>query len=137
MKNYFSLNKYLINDGQNEYPTIFDAIRYPVLSREQSSPFTKRKPNTSNCQRLCICIIDNTIQSASTFPEFSAYFWLPLKLINTFHSSRKIIRHNNSINWQLFSTFVFSVHHKMQISKFSEILTNYPEKLVLGSQLII
>ena len=40
--NYFHRNKYLINDGQNVYQSIFDAVRYLVLSREHSSPFKKR-----------------------------------------------------------------------------------------------
>ena len=84
----------------------FNAIRYSVLSREDSSPFIKRKQDTINCQCICHCWIDNIIQSASTFPVFAAYFWLPLKLKNTFNSSRKMIRQNYAINWQLFSTFI-------------------------------
>ena len=102
----FCRNKYLINTRQKVLWFTFDAIRHLVLSREHSSPFTKRKTDSINCHGLCHYWTDNIIQSASTFTVFAADFWFPLKLKNTFHSSRKMIRQNHAINWQLFSTFI-------------------------------
>ena len=102
----FCRNKYLINTRQKVLWFTFDAIRHLVLSREHSSPFTKRKTDSINCHGLCHYWTDNIIQSASTFTVFAADFWFPLKLKNTFHSSRKMIRHNDAINCHLFSIFI-------------------------------
>ena len=56
--NFFRLNKYLINDGQNVFQSFFDAVRYLVLSREHSSPFKKRNKiqKAVNDKKTKLCI---------------------------------------------------------------------------------
>ena len=72
----------------------FDAIRYPVLSMEHSSPFKKRN-------KLKIAV--NEKQSLLSnyqlhFLQFDTYLCYPPKAQDKIHVSRKSIRQNYTFN---------------------------------------